>query len=64
MDYLSVGSFKDGIGTHKILLGNGVWIIEGLNLSKIKPGSYDLICLPVNIPGSDGAMARAVIRSR
>jgi arylformamidase len=64
IDYLSVGSFNDGVATHKILLRNGVWIIEGLNLSRIKTGCYDLICLPINIPGSDGAMARAVIRPR
>lgn len=64
IDYLSVGSFKDGVATHKILLGNGVWVIEGLNLSKVKPGRYDLICLPLSIPDSDGAMARAIIRAR
>jgi len=64
VDYLSVGSFKDGVATHKILLQNGIWIIEGLNLLNIKPGDYDLICLPIKIMNSDGAMARAVIRPR
>jgi arylformamidase len=64
IDYLSVGSFEDGVVTHQILLRNGVWIIEGLNLSQVKPGRYDLICLPIKILDSDGAMARAVIRPR
>jgi len=49
---------------HQVLLGAGVWIIEGLNLTKVKPGKYDLICLPVKIRNSDGAPARAILRSR
>jgi len=63
VDYLSVGG-KDGIETHKILLKTGIWIIEGLDLSKVKPASYDLICLPLKILNSDGAPARAIIRYR
>ena len=63
VDYLSVGGFKkDGIETHQILLGKEVWIIEGLNLAKIKPGSYELVCLPLKLLGADGAPARAVLR--
>jgi arylformamidase len=65
VDYLSVGGWqKDGVECHRILLGAEVWIIEGLNLSKIPPGEYDLVCLPLNIPGSDGAPARAIVRRR
>lgn len=65
VDYLSVGGFrKDGVETHNILLGACVWIIEGLNLAKIQPGKYDLICLPIKIAGSDGAPARAILRPR
>lgn len=63
VDYLSVGSFKHGGSyVHKTLLGNGICIIEGLNLSNIKPGNYDLICLPLRLTGGDGAPARAIIR--
>ncbi|MFH1440637.1 MAG: cyclase family protein [Candidatus Omnitrophota bacterium] len=62
VDYLSVGSYKkDGAATHKTILGAGIWIIEGLNLSGVKPGKYDLCCLPLKILDSDGAPARAVI---
>jgi arylformamidase len=65
VDYLSVGGYKkDGRQTHQILLGARVWLIEGLNLSGIKPGRYDLICLPLKIVGSDGAPARVVLRAR
>ncbi len=65
IDYLSVGGFyKDGVETHHILLGAEVWIIEGLDLSKVKPGNYDLICLPVKFAKGDGAPARCLIRKR
>lgn len=63
VDYLSVGgSHVDGPETHQALLGGGVWIIEGLNLSQVEPGDYDLICLPLRIVGGDGAPARAILR--
>ena len=63
VDYLSVGGFyKDGVETHHALLSAGIWIIEGLNLSSVEPGMYELICLPLRITGSDGAPARAILR--
>ncbi len=65
VDYLSVGGFKqDGPETHQALLGAGIWIIEGLNLSPVSPGAYDLICLPIKVAQSDGAPARAILRQR
>lgn len=63
IDYLSVGGYKqDGAETHQALLGAGIWIIEGLNLAKIKPGRYELCCLPIKVLNSDGAPARALLR--
>jgi len=63
IDYLSVGGYReDGDETHRILLGAGIWIIEGLNLVNIQPGRYELICLPIKVEGSDGAPARALLR--
>ena len=63
VDYLSVGGFrKDGVETHQALLEAGIWVIEGLDLSEVKPGEYELICLPVKIEQSDGAPARAILR--
>ncbi len=65
VDYLSIGGWeKDGVEVHQVMLGAGIWVIEGLDLSKIKPGSYDMICLPLKIVGSDGAPARALLRPR
>ena len=65
IDYLSVGGFTaDGRETHQTLLGAGIWIIEGLNLTGVDPGTYELVCLPLRIVGADGAPARAVLRPR
>ena len=64
VDYLSVGGFrKDGEETHQALLGAEIWVIEGLDLSEVEPGEYELICLPVKIERSDGAPARAILRA-
>ncbi|MBI4302916.1 MAG: cyclase family protein [Chloroflexi bacterium] len=63
VDYLSVGSYRGGGSrVHQALLGAGVWILEGLNLSSAKPGRYELVCLPLRLMGGDGAPARAIIR--
>jgi arylformamidase len=65
IDYLSIGApGEEGDEVHRVLLRAGVWIIEGLDLSAAAPGRYELICLPLNVPGADGAPARAVLRPR
>jgi arylformamidase len=64
VDYLSIGGYeKDGVETHRIMLGAGMWVIEGLNLSAITPGAYEMICLPLKIMGADGAPCRVVVRA-
>jgi len=63
VDYLSVGGYHaDGAKIHRILLSAGIWIIEGLDLSAVRAGRYEMICLPVKLHGSDGAPARALLR--
>jgi arylformamidase len=62
IDYLSVGSTEKGPETHRPLLAAGICIIEGLDLSRVGPGLYDLICLPLRLEGLDGAPARVVLR--
>jgi len=62
IDYLSIERFGSStFEVHKILLGRGVLIIEGLDLRAISPGSYLLACLPLRLQGVDGAPARAVL---
>jgi arylformamidase len=63
VDYLSVGGFyADGVETHQALLGAGIWVIEGLDLSRVEPGEHELICLPLKVKDGDGAPARAFLR--
>ena len=63
VDYLSIGGYeKDVVETHQIMLGAGMWVIEGLNLAEIAPGFYDMISLPIKLEGADGAPCRVVLR--
>lgn len=63
VDYLSVAPFGNSRPTHRILLEAGVVILEGVNLSDVARGFYDLYCLPLKLIGSDGAPARAVLKT-
>jgi len=62
IDYLSIEQFHSGHHmTHRTLLGRGVIIVEGLDLSVPPPGRYELRVLPLRLAGLDGAPARAVL---
>jgi arylformamidase len=61
IDYLSVAPYHQSVPTHIALLNAGIIIVEGLDLSAIRPGSYVLSCLPLKLVGSDGAPARAIL---
>jgi len=63
VDYLSVEVFKTPRApAHRVLLGNGVVVIEGLNLRDVEPGIYEMFCLPLLAVGADAAPARVVLR--
>lgn len=63
IDYLSIAGYEsDTTAIHTILLKAGIWIIEGLNLSRVRPGMYDMLCLPLKIAAADGAPARALLK--
>jgi arylformamidase len=63
IDYLSIGGYEGNVvEVHNIILKSGIWVIEGLDFSKIKPGDYELNCLPIKLTGADGAPCRALIR--
>lgn len=63
IDYLSVGPFHTTIvETHLALLGRGVVVVEGLDLSEVEAGSYELLCFPLKIMNGDGAPARVALR--
>jgi arylformamidase len=63
VDYLSVEQFKKaGAPAHRALLSHGIVIIEGLNLSEVEPGMYEMYCLPLRVAGGDGAPARVILK--
>lgn len=65
IDYLSAEQFgASAPRAHQILLGKGIPIVEGLALSSVPAGDYDLIVLPMKVGGHEGAPARAVLRKR
>jgi arylformamidase len=64
IDYLSIQPYEDTTQeTHRILLSAGIIILEGINLSDVQPGEYELICLPLKLENSEGAPARAILRT-
>ena len=62
VDYLSVQRYSDDSITHEILLGAGTVALEGLNLSDVQSGFYELICLPLRLVGAEASPARAILR--
>ncbi len=62
IDYLSIQRFNDSNVTHKVLLAAGIVVLEGLSLADVKPGYYELTCLPLKVIGVEGAPARAILR--
>ena len=63
IDHLSVAPYREDylVETHVILLGAGIIAVEGLRLGAVRPGSYELVCLPLKLEGSDGAPCRAIL---
>jgi arylformamidase len=62
LDYLSVARADEQVPVHRAFLDHGIVLLEGVDLSQVPPGRYELICPPVKLAGSDGAPCRAVLR--
>lgn len=65
LDYLTIGDVKSPGNireTHEIFLGSGIYVLEGLNLSRVRPGRYELVCLSLRLENGDAAPCRAFIR--
>lgn len=61
IDYLSIASFEETVPVHDILLRKNVAVLEGLDLRGARAGTYELIALPLLIPGAEAAPVRAVL---
>jgi arylformamidase len=65
IDALSVESDPlERFPVHHLLLRGGALILEGLCLSEVLPGDYELECLPLRLHDGDGGPARAVLKTR
>jgi len=62
VDYLSIAPFSDTTQPHNILLSKGIILLEGIDLSDVPPGFYEMICLPLSFSGVEGAPARAILK--
>lgn len=62
LDYLSIAHADEQVPVHRAFLEHGVVLLEGIDLSHVAPGRYELMCLPIPIGDSDGAPCRAVLR--
>jgi arylformamidase len=61
VDYLSVEKFVGDGETHRILLGAGLVIVEGLDLREVEAGAHHIIGLPLRLGDLDGAPCRVVL---
>ncbi|MFQ5851158.1 MAG: cyclase family protein [Candidatus Binatia bacterium] len=61
LDYVSVAHADEQTPVHRAFLDHGVALLEGVDLSEITPGNYELVCFPIRLRGSDGAPCRAVL---
>ena len=66
--FLLVGTDAQSIGApggeteaHRELLGAGIPLLEGLDLSAVAPGDYSLCAFPLRLGGAEAAPVRAVL---
>ncbi len=62
VDGPSVDRFHSGSHpAHHALLGKGIPVIEGLDLSRAPSGACQLYCFPLKVMGGDASPARAIL---
>lgn len=61
IDYLSIAPYEESKQPHEILLTHETILLEGLNLSRVPGGIYDLYCLPLKLTGCEGSPARVIL---
>ena len=64
VDYVSRAGFHaEALGVHQRLRDTGMWLIEGLDLSEVRVGVHELVCLPLKVKAEWGSPARALVRA-
>jgi len=64
IDYLSIAPYEETIEPHRILLTHDIVLLEGLNLSSVPSGIFDLYCLPLKLANCEGSPARVLLIER
>lgn len=65
LDTDSMDAFESKeLPAHRALLAGGIAILEGIDLSAVRPGIYDLVALPLRLAGADASPVRAVLIER
>lgn len=62
IDGPSIQYFGDDPIVHQLFLEKEVVILEGLQLSEVAQGKYELLCLPLKWIGLEGVPARAILK--
>jgi len=62
-DSMDAFDSKD-LPAHHRLMRHGIAILEGLDLSRVKAGAYELCALPLKLVGADASPVRAVLIER
>lgn len=61
IDALGIERNQPGHPAHRLLLGAGLPVLEGLNLKEPAAGRYLLVAAPLNIIGAEAAPVRALL---
>lgn len=65
IDFLGIEKRKNpGHPVHVALLEAGIVLVEGLDLSQVSEGEYDIACSPLLVVGADGSPARVVLMEK
>ena len=57
----TVGPENAPMGVHLLLLGQGIALLEGIQLTQVPEGEYFLSAAPLKLAGADGAPCRAYL---
>lgn len=67
IDYMTIErprTRRDGKHSiHEILLSQDIYILEGIDLSSVNEGEYEIYCFPLHLLNADGAPARVALAS-
>lgn len=63
IDALGIERDQDGHPTHSILMQANILILEGLRLKEVRPGTYQMVALPLAMNGLDALPLRVLLEA-